>query len=110
MKYNYILFLSFFSLVLGQANVDDLRMLSNSELDIIKSQLGGKASSDVANKELSSGQLYPSIKDIKKVSKEIAITVAEKAFSEGLTNMAIPQDIESSLDRIIYNPVYPDYT
>ena len=46
----------------------------------------------------------------KKVSKEIAITVAKKAFSEGLTNMAIPQDIESSLDRIIYNPVYPDYT
>ena len=63
----------------------------------------------VSDKELSSGQLYPSIKDIKKVSKEIAITVAKKAFSEGLTNMAIPQNIESSLDRIIYNPVYPDY-
>ena len=63
----------------------------------------------VSNEELSSGQLYPSIKDIKKVSKEIAITVAKKAFSEGLTNMAIPQNIESSLDRIIYNPVYPDY-
>ena len=66
-------------------------------------------SSLVSDKELSSGQLYPSIKDIKKVSKEIAITVAKKAFSEGLTNMAIPQNIESSLDRIIYNPVYPDY-
>ena len=63
----------------------------------------------VSDKELSSGQLYPPIKDIKKVSKEIAITVAKKAFSEGLTNMAIPQNIESSLDRIIYNPVYPDY-
>ena len=51
----------------------------------------------------------PSIKDIKKVSKEIAITVAKKSFSEGLTNMAIPQNIETSRDRIIYNPVYPDY-
>ena len=69
MKYNYILFLSFFSLVLGQANVDDLRMLSNSELDIIKSQLGGKASSDVDNKELSSEDAAESIK-----SEEIFIS------------------------------------
>ena len=52
MNYKYIIFLSFFSLVLGQANIDDLRMLSNAELDIIKSQLGDKAYSDVDNKEL----------------------------------------------------------
>ena len=37
------------------------------------------------------------------------ITVAKKAFSEGLTNMAIPQNIEHSLHEIIYDPVYPDY-
>ena len=63
----------------------------------------------VSEEQLSSGQLYPSLKDIRKVSKEIAITVAKKAFSEGLTNLAVPKDIESSLDRIIYDPVYPDY-
>ena len=87
-------------IILSQAEVisDDLFLAAAETLSIL-----------VSNKELSSGQLYPSIKDIKKVSKEIAITVAKKAFSEGLTNMAIPQDIESSLGRIIYNPVYPDY-
>ena len=87
-------------IILSQAEVisDDLFLAAAETLSIL-----------VSDKELSSGQLYPSIKDIKKVSKEIAITVAEKAFSEGLTNMAIPQNIESSLDRIIYNPVYPDY-
>ena len=87
-------------IILSQAEVisDDLFLAAAETLSIL-----------VSNKELSSGQLYPSIKDIKKVSKEIAITVAKKAFSEGLTNMAIPQNIESSLDRIIYNPVYPDY-
>jgi len=87
-------------IILSQAEVisDDLFLAAAETLSIL-----------VSDKELSSGQLYPSIKDIKKVSKEIAITVAKKAFSEGLTNMAIPQDIESSLDRIIYNPVYPDY-
>ena len=63
----------------------------------------------VSEEQLSSGQLYPSLKDIRKVSKEIAITVAKKAFSEGLTNLAVPKDIENSLDRIIYDPVYPDY-
>ena len=87
-------------IILSQAEVisDDLFLAAAETLSIL-----------VSDKELSSGQLYPSIKDIKKVSKEIAITVAKKAFSEGLTNMAIPQNIESSLDRIIYNPVYPDY-
>ena len=88
-------------IILSQAEVisDDLFLAAAETLSNL-----------VSDEELSSGQLYPSIKDIKKVSKEIAITVAGKAFSEGLTNMAIPQDIESSLDRIIYNPVYPDYT
>jgi len=87
-------------IILSQSQVisDDLFLAAAETLSIL-----------VSDKELSSGQLYPSIKDIKKVSKEIAITVAKKAFSEGLTNMAIPQNIESSLDRIIYNPVYPDY-
>ena len=87
-------------IILSKAEVisDDLFLAAAETLSIL-----------VSDKELLSGQLYPSIKDIKKVSKEIAITVAKKAFSEGLTNMAIPQDIESSLDRIIYNPVYPDY-
>ena len=87
-------------IILSQAEVisDDLFLAAAETLSIL-----------VSDKELSSGQLYPSIKDIKKVSKEIAITVAKKAFSEGLTNMAIPQNIESSLERIIYNPVYPDY-
>ena len=87
-------------IILSQAEVisDDLFLAAAETLSIL-----------VSDKELSSGQLYPSIKDIKKVSKEIAITVAKKAFSEGLTNMVIPQNIESSLDRIIYNPVYTDY-
>jgi len=87
-------------IILSKAEVisDDLFLAAAETLSIL-----------VSDKELSSGQLYPSIKDIKKVSKEIAITVAKKAFSEGLTNMTIPEDIERSLDRIIYNPVYPDY-
>ena len=69
MKYKYIVFLSFFSLVLGQANIDDLRMLSNSELDLIKSQLEDKASLDVDNEELSSVDSSESIK-----SEEIFIS------------------------------------
>tara|TARA_B100001057_G_scaffold499161_1_gene608785 strand:+ start:3971 stop:5926 length:1956 start_codon:yes stop_codon:yes gene_type:complete len=68
MKYKYIIFLSFFSLVLGQASIDDLKMLSNAELDIIKSQLGDKASLDVDNKQLLSEDATESIE-----SKEIFI-------------------------------------
>ena len=87
-------------IILSQAEVisDDLFLAAAETLSDL-----------VSDEELSSGQLYPSLKDIRKVSKAIAITVAKKAFSEGLTNMSIPQDIERSLDRIIYDPVYPDY-
>tara|TARA_B100000424_G_scaffold133015_1_gene100904 strand:- start:3133 stop:4782 length:1650 start_codon:yes stop_codon:yes gene_type:complete len=87
-------------IILSQAEVisDDLFLIAAETLSDL-----------VSEEELSSGQLYPSLKNIRKVSKAIAIATAKKAFSEGLTNLAMPKDIESSLDNIIYNPMYPDY-
>ena len=61
--------MSFFSLVLGQASIDNLKMLSNAELDIIKGQLEDKTLSDVNDKELLSDDATESIE-----SKEIFIS------------------------------------
>ena len=66
-------------------------------------------SSLVSDEELSSGQLYPSLSDIRSVSKKIAISVAKKVIASGLTDIALPKNLEKYLDSIIYNPEYRDY-
>lgn len=66
-------------------------------------------SSLVSDEELSSGQLYPSLSDIRSVSKTIAISIAKKVIASGLTNIALPKNLEKYLDSIIYNPEYRDY-
>jgi len=66
-------------------------------------------SSLVSDEELSNGQLYPSLSDIRSVSKTIAISIAKKVIASGLTNIAFPKNLEKYLDSIIYNPEYRDY-
>ena len=63
----------------------------------------------VTDKELSKGQLYPSLSDIRDVSKKIAINVARKVISSGLSITNISDDLEKHLDKIIYYPEYQDY-
>ena len=63
----------------------------------------------VTDKELSKGQLYPSLSDIRNVSKKIAINVARKVISSGLSTTNISDDLEKHLDKIIYYPEYQDY-
>ena len=63
----------------------------------------------VTDKELSKGQLYPSLSDIRNVSKKIAINVAKKVISSGLSITNISDDLEKHLDKIIYYPEYQDY-
>ena len=63
----------------------------------------------VTDKELSKGQLYPSLSDIRNVSKKIAINVARKVISSGLSTTNISDDLEKHLDKIIYYPEYQEY-
>ena len=63
----------------------------------------------VTNEELSRGQLYPSLSGIRNVSKTIAINIAKKAISSGLTNIKNSDNFEKHLETLIYNPEYQDY-
>ena len=87
-------------IVLSQSNIisDDLFLTAANTL-----------SSLVSDEELSNGQVYPSLSNIRSVSKKIAVSVAKKAMSDGLTNIPPPQNLENHLDSIIYNPEYQDY-
>ena len=87
-------------IVLSQSNIisDDLFLTAANTL-----------SSLVSDEELSNGQVYPSLSNIRSVSKKIAVSVAKKAMSDGLTNIPLPQNLENHLDSIIYNPEYQDY-
>ena len=87
-------------IVLSQSNIisDDLFLTAANTL-----------SSLVSDEELSNGQVYPSLSNIRSVSKKIAVSVAKQAMSDGLTNIPLPQNLENHLDSIIYNPEYQDY-
>ena len=87
-------------IVLSRSNIisDDLFLTAAHSL-----------SSLVSDEELSNGQVYPSLSNIRSVSKKIAVSVAKKAMSDGLTNIPLPQNLENHLDSIIYNPEYQDY-
>lgn len=87
-------------IVLSRSNIisDDLFLTAANTL-----------SSLVSDEELYNGQVYPSLSNIRSVSKKIAVSVAKKAMSDGLTNIPLPQNLENHLDSIIYNPEYQDY-
>ena len=87
-------------IVLSRSNIisDDLFLIAADTL-----------SSLVSDEELINGQIYPSLSNIRYVSKKIAINVAKHATSDDLTNISLPENLEDHLDSIIYNPEYQDY-
>ena len=87
-------------IILSRSNIisDDLFLTAANTL-----------SSLVSDEELYNGQVYPSLSNIRNVSKKIAVSVAKQAMSDGLTNIPLPQNLENHLDSIIYNPEYQDY-
>ncbi len=67
--------------------------------------LGGAASR--ADFEL--GRLFPPIKDIRRVSLEIAVAVAQVAYKNGLAAEPHPGDLEAFIRPCMYEPCYPSY-
>jgi len=50
--------------------------------------------------------LIPPVEDSRKVSRHVAIAVAECAIGEGLADPMTRAEIEASIDRIVWEPVY----
>ncbi|MCB9232458.1 MAG: NAD-dependent malic enzyme [Bacteroidia bacterium] len=58
----------------------------------------------LSNEDLEQGALYPRLTQIRRVSLEIAVAVAEKAFELGLNRIARPADLRGYIAGLMYNP------
>ncbi|SFP54188.1 malate dehydrogenase (oxaloacetate-decarboxylating)(NADP+) [Nitrosomonas cryotolerans] len=60
----------------------------------------------VSEEEISVGAVYPSLKRIREVSYTIAVAVCRVALSEGLTEVDLPDDLETYVESLMYQPDY----
>ena len=60
----------------------------------------------VTEQDLSNGTMYPRLTEIRKVSHAIAVAVAKKAFQKGLAQIPEPENIDSFISEMIYQPGY----
>ncbi|MCP4431462.1 MAG: NAD-dependent malic enzyme [Gammaproteobacteria bacterium] len=55
---------------------------------------------------LDAGTLYPPLADIRKVSLEIAVALAEKAYESDIADEPRPHDLHTFIKSKVYNPLY----
>lgn len=60
----------------------------------------------VGESDIAAGTLYPSLTDIRNVSLEIAVAVAEKAYDTGLAQLERPADLRKFIADSMYDPLY----
>ena len=63
----------------------------------------------VTEARLASGALYPPVRDLRSVSRAIAIGVASEAVSSGLAGIDATTDIEALVDGAMWWPAYVPY-
>ena len=55
------------------------------------------------------GRLYPSWKEIRTISLNVAVAVAELAYREGLARVERPDDLKAFVQAQMFTPEYEDY-
>ena len=60
----------------------------------------------VEEHDLEVGGLYPPINEIRSLSKDIAIEVAEKAYEMGIAQAPRPADLSKTIEAYMYDPMY----
>jgi malate dehydrogenase (oxaloacetate-decarboxylating)(NADP+) len=63
----------------------------------------------VSEEDLAVGRIYPHLNQIREVSRNIAMAVAEEAWHLDLAQNPQPEDIGALVDSLIYSPEYPEY-
>jgi malate dehydrogenase (oxaloacetate-decarboxylating)(NADP+) len=58
----------------------------------------------VKEEDLRRGSLYPPLRDIRKISLAIAVSVAEKAFAMKLARAKRPGNVRSAIAKFMYEP------
>ena len=60
----------------------------------------------VSEEDLARGSLYPSLNDIRPISEEIAVAVAQYAYDKGLAFAERPEDLKAAMKASMYTPSY----
>mgnify|MGYP000014669371 FL=1 len=60
----------------------------------------------VSQQEIETGAVYPSLTRIREVSHGIAVAVCRAAMNEGLAEEALPDDLDSYVSDLMYDPDY----
>lgn len=60
----------------------------------------------VTQADFEKGLIYPQVKDIMKVSLNVAVKIAEEIFRSGLAGIERPKDIRAYIKSKMYEPVY----
>lgn len=63
----------------------------------------------VTPQDLAQGSLYPPLAQVREVSAQIAVAVAEVAFDQGHAGIARPADLLAHVRACMYQPDYVDY-
>ena len=58
----------------------------------------------VRHTDLEQGSLYPPMRDIRKISLAIAVSVAEKAYALGVARQKRPRHLRRSVEALMYTP------
>jgi malate dehydrogenase (oxaloacetate-decarboxylating)(NADP+) len=58
----------------------------------------------VTPKDLDAGSLYPPLKDIRKLSLAIAVSVADTAYAMKLARARRPRNLKQAIARFMYEP------
>ena len=59
--------------------------------------------------DLEHGSLYPPLAQVRDVSLQIAVAVAEVAFRQGHAGIDRPSDLAGYMRSCMYDPAYPRY-
>lgn len=60
----------------------------------------------IKDEDLADGTLYPPLTRIREISLEIAVSVAERAFADGLAGIEPPDDLKAFIASYMYDPSY----
>ncbi len=60
----------------------------------------------VTGQEIAAGAIYPTLPRVRKASHAIAVAVCEVAIAEGLSDANLPEDLNSYIKSLMYEPNY----
>ena len=64
---------------------------------------------EVTQQDLDQGSLFPPLSQVRDVSLQLAVAVAEVAFSQGHAGIERPADLLAHVHSCMYDPTYPQY-